>query len=195
MYTGQPKIIFRFKTCTKSPDSTLGSKTVQWITQIQIQPQKLWTEQLRFVHLWPQKPRDTNYHFKKQYLNKSNYKASLQICNPYVSALLDVTQLWLEVSPRRFGTDYRPHLQGSSSPRLGLLEDRSNRLSWSVGDSTSNQEERRNGGSLQSRIVIAISQGRKFVQLNETYAENQRYLFILYLLFMNTINGRLPHFL
>jgi len=39
----------------------------------------------------------------------------------------------------RFRTVYRSHLQGSSSPRLGLLEDRSDRLSWNVGKSTSNQ--------------------------------------------------------
>ena len=49
MYNGQPKVIFSFKTCKVSPGSTLGSKTVQWIAQIQIQPQKLWIEQLKFI--------------------------------------------------------------------------------------------------------------------------------------------------
>jgi len=49
MYIGQPKTIFSFKTCTMSPGSTLGSKTIQWIAQIQIQPQKLWTEQVKFI--------------------------------------------------------------------------------------------------------------------------------------------------
>lgn len=108
-----------------SSNSNPASKAVDWTGE---------------VHLWPQKPRDINFHLKKkQYLNNRNYKASLQICNPYVSALLHVTQLWLEVSPGRFGSAYRSHLQRSSSPRLGLLEDRSNRQSWNVGDSTSNQ--------------------------------------------------------
>ena len=40
----------------------------------------------------PQTPRDINFHFKKQYLNKRNFEDSLQICNPCVSALLGVMQ-------------------------------------------------------------------------------------------------------
>jgi len=55
-------------------------------------------------------------------------------------------------------------------------------------------EERRTGGSLQWHIVIVISPGRKSAQLNEKCAE-KRYLFISYLSFLNTINGRLPYFM
>jgi hypothetical protein len=118
LWIGQPKFISGLKRCTLRSSSTLASQTVNWKAQIQIQSQTFYAEP-RFnlglknstlsssnsnpaskavdwtaeVHLWPQEPRDINFNFKKPYSNKHNYKASLHICNPYVSALLDATQL------------------------------------------------------------------------------------------------------